>query len=74
MTRNEKIETLVLRVHDLALELDDAKRAYLVETGWKDSSDYPDSRLRWSKDVAGKRITAATDEAVKMQRDFLDWD
>jgi len=58
------------------LELDGLQRRYLIERGWKESCDYPDSCWRWEKAVPRKdrtvTLTLSANRAFKVEHDFLD--
>lgn len=48
------------------------REAHLRDTGWQQSSDYPDCVWRWSKTVKGGRMTCSAEEALRVQDALAD--
>jgi hypothetical protein len=58
-----------LRLDSLESELEDARRAVLVRSGWKHTSDTPDFVWRWKKELPdGTNVLCSEHEALAMQR------
>ena len=49
---------------------------YLIERGWEQRCDYPDSCWRWEKEVVTSKrtvtMTCSKEGAYHIERDFLD--
>lgn len=54
----------IKQINELQDELEAAKQTYLTERGWLNSSDYPDSRWRWSN---SEYVGLTTDSAISIQ-------
>ena len=64
MTDTTEIETLMYKV-EVAQE---AINKWLRRHGWKESSRYPDSVWRWSKEIDGKILAVNRVSAVEIER------
>ncbi len=53
---------------DLETDLNHARDKFLRQRGWTFSSDYPDCCWRWSKEIAGKRITGDAQQAIRVEQ------
>jgi hypothetical protein len=59
-----------IRVMEIGLE--SAKERWLERYGWKLSCQFVDSCWRWVKEINGERYMCDMQEAIKIERDFLE--
>lgn len=65
------MKVIIESIRDQESRLENRKEQYLIERGWKESCDFPDSRWRWVKVFGrGCPLSVGREEAVRIQADF----